>query len=358
MLNRSAFKKIVLTNLLIAMPIFAFAGGAGPGGGNSLNGKLIEKYKRPRAELPYFSEFFNALDKIDPNLSRECRDTKVQWQSFHQTLEVEFQYSPVLTWYFIPEHLRPLPENVTGIPADSDQDARQNNNGEVWVDSLMYTPDTPKEKYVDLYVHEFVMRHYIANNNRYNFSIDQIEAHTRKWTALILECSGTWKNPAKTEKKKSDAVQINSIKGSFGISVLGADDGLAAEALKYYVAAGAISKPMGTMSSYEIPGATEGTGRIFVNSKPSQFTPKYTWNFTITLDGLRSAILDQPGAQVVVRGLAADALYEGMSKTLKPSGWNARPDGSKIGDTFNGKKITCQKLEVENQVLTDCTLNP
>lgn len=138
--------KIIITTLLffLALPSHADDGGE-TGGGNSVNGQMIEQYLvvDPYKSLPEFKSSVDALivylEKRLPMFAELTRKTVVNWN-----------------WYVIPRKIRLLPEHVTGLRFESNQCAYQ-NKAEIFIDGDCLRSLTLPDAKGTLYRHELWM---------------------------------------------------------------------------------------------------------------------------------------------------------------------------------------------------------
>ncbi len=120
--------KPFLAALFLAVTLSHFAnagtGAEGGGGGNSINGKLVESFVRDITQTKAFAEkvspLLDSLDKKVPKIVKFYRDVLGR-----------------IDWYFIPGNLKTQSESATGLPFPSDQVAVQRAR-EVWIDEDLY----------------------------------------------------------------------------------------------------------------------------------------------------------------------------------------------------------------------------
>ena len=148
-----------------------------------------------------------------------------------------------------------------------------------------------------------------------------------------------------------DIVRVSSSysEGKFDVSVSGDQDGIRAEALKYFTSAGAqkINKldcPACPYSYYEIPTGPKDAV-MFENTKTAgENVPYFLWNFRVDYSSLNQVAGSDSSFSVQFSGPMAEILYLGMGKNLKPSGSTILKNGSKF-DMYSGQQIRCAKKD-------------
>lgn len=118
-------------------------GGVDSGGGNGLEGRMLESYKKPVQEVPAFA------DKVLPvilNLARVY--PRLASDLWHIARE--------RSWYFIPGRLDRLPSHRIGVSLKTDQYALQNRK-EIWLDEILFDEMRSDDERAKLILHELVM---------------------------------------------------------------------------------------------------------------------------------------------------------------------------------------------------------
>lgn len=127
------------------------------GGGNTLNGKLIENYVFDITTTPAYKMV------VAPLLARF--ESRFKQGEYVQFLLKSLQLSSAeIAWYMVPTELKELTTNFTGLPFPSEQLAVQTDAGEVWVDKNMFAKNDLNEQAL-LIMHEIVLRAAVNSNN-------------------------------------------------------------------------------------------------------------------------------------------------------------------------------------------------
>lgn len=122
-------------------------GNSNGGGGNSLDGKMIESFiKDPVFEVPSYQNVVAPLFEL-LKIKSPCL-AKVYQTNINK-----------LTWYFIPARLKGLTESITGIPFLSDQIAVPNMSlHEIWIDLDLFEALDSEVERAKLLVHEAILK--------------------------------------------------------------------------------------------------------------------------------------------------------------------------------------------------------
>ncbi len=132
-MKTSHISTILLRSSLVVLA-FAFGpssawatrGGDHSGGGNSLNYRIIESYVKPLEEIDGYQRFLAPI----------LEDIRTKLPLFHDRLQARMTE---MTWYIVPTRVKPVAQEYTGLPFDSDQLAVQNTvSGEVFMDQNMF----------------------------------------------------------------------------------------------------------------------------------------------------------------------------------------------------------------------------
>ncbi len=131
-------------------------GGVNGGGGNSINHKMIESYRKKISEMPEYKTF----------VVMALNDLKGYYPLMATELMKKMNH---LAWYIIPKELSELPEKITGLPFSTEQVAVQTND-EVFISQSDFEVMTP-EKRRDLFFHETILSLHVdvikaVNTNR------------------------------------------------------------------------------------------------------------------------------------------------------------------------------------------------
>ncbi|MGZ3806010.1 MAG: hypothetical protein ACXVB4_17480 [Pseudobdellovibrionaceae bacterium] len=160
-------------------------GGVNGGGGNSINGRIIEYYVVDIKKVSGYKEI------IVPIL----RNMSLALPQFEALLKTTLSR---MTWYIVPASLRPRSNELTGLPFPSDQVAVQGNL-EVFIDESMFKKllkSGGKPEQGRLLLHEIIMASTQVSCSLRNeadpfacmWGIDQSEMHlvTRKTVNFLM----------------------------------------------------------------------------------------------------------------------------------------------------------------------------
>lgn len=129
------------------------------GGGNGTDGRAYESYAVDIEKLAVVQkhiipimeriESFNRQDEVDQD------DKKQQDENIKSLINFK-------TWYFVPDHIRPIDEKVIGVShlANGTQQLAYQTDREIWVDKIYFDQMNEKEQ-TDLILHELSMQLYM-----------------------------------------------------------------------------------------------------------------------------------------------------------------------------------------------------
>lgn len=147
------YQLIFMILLLLGAHAFAASetGGADTGGGNTINGIIIENYQQATEEL----DGWNGAQKI-------IQDIKQDIPKFGRALE---ERARELRWYILPTRLDQLPASITHIGARSEQMA-VHIRGEIYIDAELWNaPDMTSAKKTAFILHEIILAQYFYIKN-------------------------------------------------------------------------------------------------------------------------------------------------------------------------------------------------
>ena len=154
----SILHALVFLGFIIAFySIRAHAGGADTGGGNTVNGIIIENFQMATYELEGWNLVEEKIELIKNDIPL-----------FGAELE---KRSDELRWYILPTKFEELPSSITQIGVSTDQMAIH-KNGEVYLDGDRWNdPQMSADKKAALILHEIVLKEYfkIKNDNSHKY---------------------------------------------------------------------------------------------------------------------------------------------------------------------------------------------
>ncbi|MGE3608149.1 MAG: hypothetical protein AB7I27_01080 [Bacteriovoracaceae bacterium] len=172
---KKLLQTIILTLGLIQTQAYAFEGNSSGGGGNSLNGIIVEDYiVSNNSEIEGYTEFIKTVSKI-----------KKKAPIFAYLLEETFKN---LTFYLVPTELNNLSDQQTKIPFDNEQTAIQ-IDGEVFINSNLFSK-RPLETKGKLLLHEVIERTFFQTLSEDETIGDYIK-NIRKITQILLTKAST-----------------------------------------------------------------------------------------------------------------------------------------------------------------------
>ncbi len=165
-------KRNVVFGALISMALagsisatLAAEGGHSGGGGNSVNSRIVESYIQSVEQIDGYRDFLAPI----------LEDLHVKLPVFYDFLQSRLTE---MTWYMVPARLKPIAQEYTGLPFDSDQLAIQNTEtGEVFIDAELFK-NMSNEKGRHL-LHELV------ENSVSNFYLNEIG---KNWSTPLSSC--------------------------------------------------------------------------------------------------------------------------------------------------------------------------
>lgn len=201
------------------------------GGGNSINGRMIESYIIAPEELPVVKQKLSAIIKMAFSSDDE-EDNQVL-----QDGNMIFKFK---TWYLVPMSLKHIQKKALGIEfaeGQTEQVAIQTKS-EVWINSLLFDKMTEEEQ-AKLILHEAVMTYYLTKflsfeelcaahdkmgskscsnsvlspeqrQNMSNFFKPEVERslNAQDYNSIRYVTSWLWKNGLGETKKRFDQVAL------------------------------------------------------------------------------------------------------------------------------------------------------
>lgn len=148
------------------------AGGMNSGGGNSLNNRPIEAFRKNFKEIRGFKEFvLPLLGKINEKIPGSFVDNLMY--------EAERQI-----WFYVPVILDLIPRELSGIPIHTSQSAI-NTKKIVWVSSTSHDVKKTEDAGI-LILHEIVMG-YVRSNLTWYSKTHEIISETQRLTSILLD---------------------------------------------------------------------------------------------------------------------------------------------------------------------------
>jgi hypothetical protein len=209
--------KLLAVSILLAsaQPSYAqsaAAPDAGPsngGGGNSINGHLIEEYVVGVDQIPGYADAEKYLQKVKGMFPGQGSGVADFRQGLGDLLEQKMKEK---TWYLIPANNRQISASVTGLSFPSDQTAAQ-VNGEIFISQPSFNQLAPASQGI-LILHETVMATLIDLNSASAKSVDLELIH--KYTRNVVENILTQTDADQMSERIFRSVVSWEIRGNMG----------------------------------------------------------------------------------------------------------------------------------------------